>query len=325
MGLVKDRGRTSAVVGSPASVHGIGERSVGLLGRQTWLDRPSYRLEHVLGLVRAGGGGAGDRIGNLLHGTWLGHPLHPLLTGVPTGAVATTVVLDLAAVLPGRATGLREAARLSLGVGILGSVAAAATGLSDWQHTQEESRRVGLVHGGLNGVATGLYVLSWWDRRQARNARGAAMSALGYGITMAAGYLGGDLVFRSAIGVDRSGPRLATGEWTPVLSSSALLAGEPQQVEAAGVGVVLFRDSAEIWAVGEYCPHLGAPMADGWVDRGFITCPWHVSRFQPDTGKVLQGPATAPLPCYQTRVRNGMVEVRGGLPGDGDEATGEGR
>jgi len=35
-------------------------------------------------------------------------------------------------------------------------------------------------------------------------------------------------------------------------------------VEIDGVGVVLHRDGETVLAVGEYCPHLGAPMSDGW-------------------------------------------------------------
>ena len=294
------------------AVRVAGERTVAVLGRQAWLDRPGYRLERAISLAWAACGGSGDRLSNLLHGTWLGHPLHPLMTALPTGAVATTLALDVAAVLPGRRRSeRRDAARLSLGVGIVGSLAAAGTGLNDWQHTQEQSRRVGMVHGALNTVATGLFVASWWDRRRGRHARGAAATALGYGLTTAGGYLGAHLVYREATGVDRSGDRLTTAEWTPVLDASALEAGAPRRVEAAGVPLVLLRDGEDVVAVGERCPHLGAPMSDGWIDRGRVVCPWHGSAFEPGTGRVLRGPATAPLPCYPTRVREGVIEVRG--------------
>ena len=53
-------------------------------------------------------------------------------------------------------------------------------------------------------------------------------------------------------------------------------------------------------------------MADGWVDRGRIVCPWHGSRFDVGSGEVLRGPAAASLPHYEARVRDGMIEVRGG-------------
>ncbi len=317
--------RSDARVGPPEeNVRAAGERVLSVLGRQSWLDRPGYRLEHALGFALAACGGAGERTSNLLHGTWLGHPLHPLVVALPTGAVATTVALDVAALLPGQQAGLREASRVSLGVGIVASLAAATTGVNDWQHTKEQSRRVGLVHGALNAVATALYVLSWSDRRRGRHVRGVAASAVGYGITAASGYLGASLVYRLGVGVDQSGARWDTGEWTPLLAEAALEAGQPQRVEAAGVGLVLLRDGDDILAVGELCPHLGAPIVDGWIDRGQLVCPWHGSRFDPVTGQVVRGPATAPLPCYQTRIRAGTIEVRPGKPTGLRAATGAG-
>jgi nitrite reductase/ring-hydroxylating ferredoxin subunit/uncharacterized membrane protein len=218
--------------------------------------------------------------------------------------------MDAASVLPGHTAAMRDASRLALGVGIIGSLGAAATGATDWQHTHGEDRRIGIVHGLLNTVATGLYAVSWWDRRRGRHFRGMAGSALGYGLTMASGYLGASLVYGSGVGVDRSGPRLEVEDWTPVLAVRALN-GRPQRVEIDGVGVVLHRDGETVLAVGEYCPHLGAPMSDGWVDRGRVVCPWHGSRFECQSGEVLKGPATASLPSYPTRIRDGIVEVRG--------------
>jgi nitrite reductase/ring-hydroxylating ferredoxin subunit/uncharacterized membrane protein len=291
-------------------IKNYGSKVIAGLGRQDWLDRPSYRLEHALTFVFAAFGRGRDRVSNILHGTWLGHPLHPAMTSLPTGAVATAVALDAASVLPGRSAALRDAARLALGVGVVGSVGAAATGLTDWQHTQEQSRRIGLVHGILNGVATSLYAASWWERGRGHHLRGMAASALGYGITLGSGYLGAALVYGSAVGVDQSGPRLVTRNWTPVLPVIEL-DGHPQRIQVDGVGVVLHRDGGDVLAVGDRCPHLGAPMSDGWVDRGRVVCPWHGSRFECRSGDVLRGPATAALPCYTTRIRDGMIEIRG--------------
>jgi nitrite reductase/ring-hydroxylating ferredoxin subunit/uncharacterized membrane protein len=288
--------------------------AISTLGRQDWLDRPSYRLEHAMTLIFAAFGRHRERVSNFLHGTWLGHPLHPALTALPTGAMTTALTLDAASALPGRSAACRDASRLALGVAIVGSLGAAATGATDWQHTHGESRRVGIVHGLFNIVATSLYAVSWWDRRRGRNLRGIAGSALGYGLTMGSGYLGGALVYGSGVGVDRSGPRLEREDWAPVLPVAALN-GQPRRVEVDGVALALHRDGDNILAVGEFCPHLGAPMSDGWVDRGRVVCPWHGSRFECQSGAVLKGPATAALPSYPTRIRDGVVEVRGAQGG----------
>lgn len=280
------------------------------LGQQEWLDRPSYRLEHGLTFLFAAMGRHRERVSNVLHGTWLGHPLHPALTSVPTGAVATTVAMDAASLLPGHTSEWRDASRFALGVGLAGSLGAAATGLTDWQHTHEQSRRIGLVHGLLNAVATGLYAVSWSERGRGRHVRAMAISALGYGLTLGSGYLGGTVVYGSGTGVDRSGARLVGDEWMPALPVTALH-DQPQRVEVEGVGVVLYRNNDQVLAVGEFCPHLGAPMEDGWIDRDRIVCPWHGSRFACKSGDVLRGPATAALPNYPTRIRDGIVEVQG--------------
>ncbi|MCV7028520.1 Rieske 2Fe-2S domain-containing protein [Mycobacterium sherrisii] len=293
----------------------LGPRALAAIGRQQWLDRPSYRLEHLLSFAFNGLGRSRNTVMNALNGVWLGHPVHPPLASLTSGALGTTVALDALSVLPGRpAHELVDASRFAgraLGVGILASIGSAVTGVSDWQHTHQEDRRVGLVHGVVNLVATGLYAQSWWDRRRGLHRRGIALSALGYLITVGGSYLGGALVFESGIGIDQSGRRLRTQEWTPVLDAGSLN-GKPVRVEVDGVGLVVCQTKpGEVSAYGEFCPHLAAPMADGWVDRGRLVCPWHGSWFSTESGEVVRGPAAAPLPCYQARLVNGVVEVRG--------------
>lgn len=299
---------------------------LGSVGRQKWLDRPSYRLEHILTFAFNAFGGSRDRVTNALHGVWLGHPVHPPLASVSTGAIGTTVALDAISVLPGRpALHLRDASRFTrgaLGLGILGNVGAAVTGLADWQHTHVQSRRVGLVHGALNTVAMGLYAMSWWDRGRGRHLRGIAASMLGYGITLGSGYLGGAMVFGSGLGMDHAGERLNLEDWTAVLPLASLPEKQLQRLHVDGAELVLYRTGQQVSAFGAYCPHLGAPMSDGWIDRDRIVCPWHGSRFAVESGTVLRGPATAALPCYQTRLVDGVIELRGGDPNRSVEGEG---
>jgi uncharacterized membrane protein len=181
----------------------FGPRVLSAIGRQEWLDRPSYRLEHLLSFAFNGMGSARNTVTNALHGVWLGHPVHPPLASLTSGALGTTVALDAFSLLPGRrAAEARDASRIAshaLGLGILASIGSAVTGVTDWRHTHEQDRRVGLVHGLVNLAATALYAQSWWDRRQGRHRRGIALTALGYAITVGGSYLGGALVFESGV------------------------------------------------------------------------------------------------------------------------------
>jgi hypothetical protein len=67
---------------------------------------------------------------NLLSGTTLGHPAHPMATDVPIGAWSMATLLDLAG---GRDT--RRAADLLVATGIAAAVPAAAAGANDWSDT----------------------------------------------------------------------------------------------------------------------------------------------------------------------------------------------
>src|ERR1700759_3956468 len=86
-----------------------------------------------------------------LHGTWLGHPVHPVLVQVPIGAWTSAGVLD---VLPP----MRPAAALLIGTGIATSLPAAASGAADWSEQELGVRRLGAIHATANTLALGLYV-----------------------------------------------------------------------------------------------------------------------------------------------------------------------
>jgi hypothetical protein len=79
------------------------------------------------------------------------------------GAWTAALVLDTADMVAPRPHGFRQAAQLSIGLGVLGGIAAALTGLTDWQHTHDDARRAGIVHGALNTGALTLYGVSWLD------------------------------------------------------------------------------------------------------------------------------------------------------------------
>ncbi|MFD0327980.1 DUF2231 domain-containing protein [Streptacidiphilus monticola] len=98
---------------------------------------------------------------NALSGTWLGHPLHPVLTDLPIGAWVMASVVDVAG---GRA-GARTARRL-VGVGLLAAVPTALSGASDWSSSYGAARRIGFVHAVANATASTLQAASWLARRR---------------------------------------------------------------------------------------------------------------------------------------------------------------
>ncbi|MGY1841755.1 MULTISPECIES: Rieske 2Fe-2S domain-containing protein [unclassified Modestobacter] len=291
-------------------VRGLFERATGAVERWEQLDAPGYQLEHGVALTFLLTGRWARPLQDLLHGVWLGHPLHPVLVTVPIGAWSSALLLDGldAAGRGGAATG--QAARTVVGLGITGAVASAATGLTDWQHAHDGARRVGMVHAAVNSAALGLYVWSFTDRTRGRAVRARVTATAGFALTLAASYLGGALSYRHRLGVDHSERSSEPRRFTPVAAAADLPEGEPVGVDVDGVPVVLVATGGEVRAVGGRCPHLGGPMGEGWLHRGELVCPWHGSRFSLADGEPAQGPSTAPLPCFDTRVRDGQVEIR---------------
>ena len=242
---------------------------------------------------------------DLLSGTWLGHPLHPVLTDVVLGAWTSSFLLDL---IPGRRT--RKASNRLVDIGILAAVPTALTGLSDWADVWGRSRRVGLVHASANVVALYLYVSSSLARKRGRRLRGWWLSASGFGVATASAYLGGHLSFGKGVGVNQTAFESAPAEWTPVLAADDLPERELTRGEANGVGVLLVRDGEWIHAIGDRCSHRGCSLSEGDLLEDAVRCGCHGSTFRLEDGTIVKGPATAPQPAYDARESGGTIEVK---------------
>lgn len=295
----------------------LSDRLLGRIEAEERLDGPARLLETTMARPAQIAGKPAQRLGDALHGTWFGHPIHPLLVTLPIGAWTLAVGLDLLERLglarqrPGDKT-----ARTVIAAGAAGAVAAAATGLADWQHVNERARRVGLVHTAANGTALALMLASLVLRGRGRPGPGQLASAAGWACMAAGGYLGGHLVYRRRIGVDHADRSPEPREFTPVVRLAELQDDRPRKVvlhdaeEAREVPVVLVRHRGQIYAMGARCSHLGGPLDQGWVLDGQLVCPWHGSRYALPSAEPTAGPSTCPQPRYEVRLRDGMVEIR---------------
>lgn len=258
----------------------------------------------------------------LLHGgRWAGHPVHPALSDLPIGLWSGVMVLDVADRDPAPRPGLDAAGVLSA-AGILASVATAVTGLSDWTVSNEEDRRVGLMHGLLNTVALGLQGASLGTRMAGHRSTARALAAASFTVTAGAGYLGGHLVFTRGVMVNRVAWAIGPRRWTRALQEADLPDDTPTAVEAEGRQVMLYRHRGTLYALDNVCSHAGGLLSRGTVADLAVTCPLHGARFALADGCVGRGPASQPQPVLPTRIRNGWIEVRGSLPAPRRPATG---
>lgn len=283
---------------------------VDLIQQQEWLQPIEEGLNSAVQNAYKSAGAAGQQVQNALNGTWLGHPLHPVLTDIPLGAWTTALVFD-AMDAASRSRQCADAADTAVAIGLIGAVGSAVTGLTDWKDTDGAPRRTGVVHALLNVTATVLYTASLISRRKGARGAGRSLAAVGFALVGASAWLGGHLVYKDRIGVDHTsaGPE-SPQEFMPVLAESILLDGRPHRVEAGGYRVLLVKQNGRIRAIAESCSHLGGPLAEGKLEGDSICCPWHNSCFSLEDGRVLAGPATHPQPVFETRIQNGQIEVR---------------
>src|SRR4051812_22384413 len=165
------------------------DKAIGRIETATALDRPAYAVETAIARPAQIAGRPANQIGDVLHGTGYGHPVHPMLVTIPIGTWTLAMALDLLATLGlVRKGGVAQAADLALKAGAVGAVAAAATGVVDWQHTNGRDRRVATVHGLVNSTALGLNLLSIVLRSQERYGAGRLASGAGWACMFVGGY-----------------------------------------------------------------------------------------------------------------------------------------
>ena len=68
--------------------------------------------------------------------------------------------------------------------------------------------------------------------------------------------------------------------------------GAPKIVLVEGREIVLFNLGGLFYAMDNTCPHRGGPLAQGYVENGVVTCPWHAWQFNIATGACLTVPAS---------------------------------
>jgi nitrite reductase/ring-hydroxylating ferredoxin subunit/uncharacterized membrane protein len=284
---------------------------VKLIEKQQWLEPIADRLQPQIAAALDDNGSIGPSFGNLLHGTWLGHPLHAVLTDVPIGSWTAAAVFDLLEKTTGsRAMGRRADAAIT--IGLVGATGAAVTGLADWSKVGGgRPRRIGLAHGLLNIAASACYVTSLCLRRLHSRQAGRQFALAGFLISNLSAYLGGHLVYNDKIGVDHTAGFSPPKDFFPVLAEAELSDNELRRVDADGAPVLLVRRGMRIYAIAETCSHRGGPLSEGKLQDTIVRCPWHGSCFSLEDGRVVNGPSVHPQPVLEVRVRDGQIEVRG--------------
>jgi nitrite reductase/ring-hydroxylating ferredoxin subunit/uncharacterized membrane protein len=270
-------------------------------------------LDKLIDPARRAVQGVPQTVKDLLHGTWLGHPLHPVLVHVPVGCWLSAGLLDL--VPP-----FRPAATALIGAGVAGAVPASLSGAADWSEADIGVRRLGTLHAAANTAALGLYVGSLVARGRDRGALGRVLSYAGLGVAGASAAIGGHMSYSQAAAVSHSATtaRGLTSVWIDLGPLDDLPDGRPALRTGAGssvdVPLAVVRRGVRVDVFVAACSHRGAPLDGGTVEevRGAtcLVCPRDGCAYELDTGAPRRGPAANAQEKLEVRMEAGHVMAR---------------
>ena len=73
--------------------------------------------------------------------------------------------------------------------------------------------------------------------------------------------------------------------------------------------VAVFNRGGTYFAIDDLCPHMGASLAEGYVDENTVTCPWHAWRFCIQDGTWEDNPRVK-VDCFEVKIEGENVLVR---------------
>ncbi|GBD36392.1 Assimilatory nitrite reductase [NAD(P)H] small subunit [bacterium HR36] len=97
-------------------------------------------------------------------------------------------------------------------------------------------------------------------------------------------------------------------EYRTVLKVKDLPEESARVVEVDGKLVAIFHHAGKYFAIDDTCPHMGASLAEGYVEEGIVTCPWHAWRFRLEDGAWADNPRLK-IGCYPVRVVGDEIQL----------------
>ena len=76
---------------------------------------------------------------------------------------------------------------------------------------------------------------------------------------------------------------------------------------SAGRELALYRVNGEFYATENFCPHKGAPLAEGKLCEHVIECDWHGWQFDVRTGECLT--VTEKIATYEVMIEDGLIKI----------------
>lgn len=100
----------------------------------------------------------------------------------------------------------------------------------------------------------------------------------------------------------REGQLVAVGRVEEIPTARAATVNLPEGKELA-----LYNINGEFYAIENFCPHKGAPLAEGHLCDHTIECGWHGWRFDLRTGECLTN--SGAVETYEVIIEDGWIKI----------------
>lgn len=98
-------------------------------------------------------------------------------------------------------------------------------------------------------------------------------------------------------------------DFTTVAKTSDIPPGQGQAFPVNNRMVAVFNDAGTFFAIDDFCPHMGASLAGGYLEDGMVACPWHAWRFCVKNGTWCDNPKIK-IDAFEIRVVGDEVQVK---------------
>jgi uncharacterized membrane protein len=133
-----------------------------------------------------------------------GHPFHPIIIPLPIGLWIFSLISDLIFKFGYGGTVWNDVAFYTLAGGIVGALIAALPGFIDLTGlTNPKTKTIAIWHMAINLLAVALYCVNFWLRmhRPPGDNLPIILSAIGVGLIIISGWLGGEMVYVRGVAV----------------------------------------------------------------------------------------------------------------------------
>ena len=99
--------------------------------------------------------------------------------------------------------------------------------------------------------------------------------------------------------------------YTTVAKTADITDGTGRAYAVQGRMVAVFNDQGTYHAIDDLCPHMGASLAEGYVEDGIVLCPWHAWGFRISDGSWCDNPKLK-VDSFPVRIVDDSIQV--GVP-----------